>query len=224
MTQYSILFQNNTDQAAYAMVFQKYPTSGHPEVLSLAWLCKYAYPGTNVQFSWKDEYDFIWAQTGKLGPGVICMASQSLPIGPGRNKVTLTFDSAHGAYHFVDQREGDQPGTFSILADQTVPFQMVGVGIGMSGASLLATQASPNMTYIFSAPGRDSEYWIAFGNYVKGEVLDISSTENAAQVSFPTNIYSMTAILNQDSTWSIQPTMNMRADMLRGGKPAKAGY
>jgi hypothetical protein len=50
------------------------------------------------------------------------------------------------------------------------------------------------------------EYWIAFGNFTTGETIDSSSMTNPAQIVFPPNVYSMTATLNADDTWTIAPT------------------
>ncbi|HEX8255352.1 MAG TPA: hypothetical protein VF846_19590, partial [Thermoanaerobaculia bacterium] len=39
-----------------------------------------------------------------------------------------------------------------------------------------------------------------------GEVLDITSLTDKAEIKFPSGVYSMTAILREDNTWSVMPT------------------
>lgn len=62
----------------------------------------------------------------------------------------------------------------------------------MSGFGTSAVQAQPNMNLIFTP---HPQYWIAFGSYSPGEVLDISHMNYPAQVVFPPSTYSMRAPL-----------------------------
>jgi len=85
----------------------------------------------------------------------------------------------------------------------------------MSGSGTFVVQAQPNMNAIFTF---HPEYWITFGNFKEGEVLDITQITNKAQITFPPNIYSMAAILNQDNTWTIKPTSQVNAEFLEAKK------
>ena len=55
---------------------------------------------------------------------------------------------------------------------------------------------------------------ISFGNYTTGEAIDISSMTGAAQIVFPVNVYSMTATLNANNTWTIQQTSMANAALV----------
>ncbi len=73
----------------------------------------------------------------------------------------------------------------------------------MAGAATLLMQAQLNMRYQFvSRP----QYWISFGHHTKGEVIDVDTVTTPAQIKFPVNTHSMTAILNADATWTVKPT------------------
>jgi len=151
--------------------------------------------------AWKLEYDFVWSQTGPLVPGVIATAAQVWPANlTDTNQVTLTYDRA---FTFTNQTAGPQAGTLNIRDDNTIPPNTASVGIGMSGAATILMQAHPNFMYQFLAR---PEYWIAFGDYTIGEALDTASIPNAAQIEFPPNIYSVTATLNADGSWTIIQT------------------
>ena len=214
MMTYSIMFQNNSSNAGSACVFQGDPNTGFPGIMSLAWFAKYAYPTTMILFKWTTEYDFVWSETGKLAPGILFTSSQIWPADlTGKNKVTLTHQG--GAYTFTNQTKGPQQGSLYITEDQTIPLNMASVGIGMSGSGTFVVQAQPNMNAIFTF---HPEYWITFGNFKEGEVLDITQITNKAQITFPPNIYSMAAILNQDNTWTIKPTSQVNAEFLEAKK------
>lgn len=161
--QYSIVVVNNSSNVGSACVYQQNPNMGDPDVMSLAWLVKYAFPTTRISFQWTVDYDFIWSQTGQLAPGIMFMASQMWPADlTTSNQVTLT--SVGGTYTFQNQGAGPTPGNLSIQQDATIPPNQAAVGIGMSGAGTFVTQAQPNWNLIFTPP-TTPQYWITFGNY-----------------------------------------------------------
>ena len=196
--QYTVVFQNNSANAGTVVLYQQQPAPG---TMPLAWLTKYAYPTTRVTFTWSLDYDFVWSQTGVLVPGIVASAAQVWPADLNTtNQVTLTYDRA---FTFTNQTAASQAGSLVVLADSTIPVNTVSVGIGMSGAATMLVQAQPNMSYVFTP---HPQYWISYGNYTTGEVIDADSMTNPAQIVFPPNIYSMTATLNADDTWTIQQT------------------
>jgi rhizosphere induced protein len=197
--QYTVVFQNNSTNAGTVALYQVPPDV--PGSMPLAWLTRYAYPTTRVTLTWTLQYDFVWSQTGLLVPGVVATAAQVWPADLiTTNQVTLTYDRA---FTFKNQQAGPQSGSLFINADATIPVNTASVGIGMAGAPTMLVQAQPNMSYVFTPR---PEYWISFGNYTTGEAIDISSMTSAAQIVFPPNIYSMTATLNANNTWTIQQT------------------
>jgi len=198
--EYKINFFNHSSNAGTMMVFQKDQNIGVDGVMSLAWFTKYMYPTTYGFFDWTIDYNFVWSETGELKPGVNFLASQS-PIADlsTANSITLTYDKA---YNFVNQTAGTPQGSLYIKEDGTIPLKEASVGIGMSGAGTFAVQAQPNMNLTFTP---HPEYWVAFGNYDKGEVLNTQEMTNCSPVEFPPGIYTMDAILNKDNSWTIRP-------------------
>lgn len=210
-TQYSLLFVNNSSNSGDACVYQTDPDIGIPDVMSLAWFSKYAFPTTKLMFQWTIDYDFVWAETGELVPGVIFMASQAWPTDlSNQNNVTLTYQNL--AYNFKNQTQGSEPGTLYIEQDNTIPLKQAAVGIGMSGFGTFAVQAQPNLHLTFTP---HPKYWITFGNFTQGEVLDIGEITNPGEVAFPPGVTSMTAILKPDNTWSVNPTSQVSPKELK---------
>ena len=206
--QYSLLFVNNSSNLGDACVYQQDPAIG-PDVMSLAWFSKTAAPTTKVQFQWSIQYNFVWSQTGTLTPGVIFTASQTWNADLSTtNKVT--FNNIGGAYTFQNQGPGPANGNLYISETSAVAANCA-VGVGMSGFGTFVVQSQPNWNLVFSP---HPEYWITFGTFTQGEVMDITSVNNPAQIKFPVNVYSMTATLNADNTWTIQPTSSANAQFV----------
>lgn len=199
---YSLVFKNNSNNSGYACVYQTDSDISDPNVLSLAWLAKSSYPATMVRFQWSLDYCFVWSETGRLVPGVQFNAAQRWDADLStRNQVTLANNG--GAFTFQNQQAGPRQGTLTIRQDGAIPLGQASVGIGMAGAGTFVRQAQPNMMISFTPHPR---YWIAFGDFQAGEVLDVGEISNPYEIAFPAGVTSMTAILNADNTWSGGPT------------------
>ncbi len=204
--QYTLVFKNNSSNLGDACVYQTAPPSS-PNVMSLAWFSKTAYPTTTVKFNWSIDYSFVWSETGLLVPGVLFTASQVWAADlTTTNQVTFTKEN--NAYRFKDQTQGPNAGSLLIKETNTIPLNQASVGIGMSGAGTFVQQAQPNWNLTFTPKPR---YWITFGSFIAGEVLDVQSISNPAEIAFPANVYSMTATLNADNSWTIEPTSTTNA-------------
>lgn len=197
---YALNFKNNSSNAGDVCLYQTSPNLDMPNVMSLAWLARSSSPGMALQLQWQIEYAFVWGETGELVPGVVFRDSEMLPAGlQGNNQVTLTFNQF---YSFINQTAGPRSGSLYILEDSTIPFNQAAVGISMSGAGTFVLPAQPNVSLVFTpAP----TYWITFGNYTPGQVLDVESMVNSAQIAFPPGVYTMSAVLNPDNSWTVSP-------------------
>jgi rhizosphere induced protein len=207
---YTVNFINNSVDQGDVCIFQQDPDISNPNVLSLAWFSKLVFPTTTVKFQWQINYSFVWGETGTLVPGVLFDASQTWGADLStNNKVTLAYQ---GAYTFENQTKGPQPGTLYIAEDSSLPINQASVGIGMSGAGTFVVQAQPRLNLTFTPHPR---YWIAFGNFTQGQVLDIGQISNPFELDFPPNVYSITVTLNADNTWSESTTPEANAHFLR---------
>lgn len=201
-TQYSLTVTNNSTQFQDLCVYQKPVDLGVPDAMSLAWLTAPAWPKTTVTFTWSLDYNFVWAQTGVLKPGVTFQAQQTMPADPDDlNANQIQFDFQDGAFTFVEGAAVGTPklGSLYIRELSAVPTGTATVGIGMSNAGTFAVQAQPNMNLVFTP---HPEYWVTAGTFTAGEVLDIEEITNEAAVPYD-GTFAMYAELDASNLWHI---------------------
>jgi rhizosphere induced protein len=213
-TQFTLIFQNNSSNTWTAAVYQQAPGPDVPDAMSLAWFAEEAAPTTQLIFNWTIDYQFVWSEVGTLAPGVVFTASQKLGADPGgtNNQVTFTNEPP---FTFTGQSSGPA-GSLTIVQDSTIPFNTASIGIGMNGSSLYALPAQPRVTAQFTPT---PNYFITFGTDIMiGQVLDVREViSTSAQIIFPPNVFSMTATLNADNSWTVQPTGQGSAALLAAG-------
>ena len=196
---YTLKFENHSKNLGDVCIYQTDPKFDQDEnVMSLAWFTKRTHPETKVDFKWGGNYSFVWSETGELKPGVIFEASQVVEADL-ENTNKAVFDYIQNAF-LIKNEDGGKAGCLQISESSNIPFDTASVGIGMSGAGTFVKRAQPNMNLEFTP---HPEYWITFGNFVKGEVLDIGEITNKQKIDFPANQYSLTVILQEDNTWKI---------------------
>lgn len=196
---YSVSITNHSSHSDYFMLFQNDPGSWSANAFAIAWFSKYSNPGPNVlvKFSWTVDYGFSWADTGALSPGILYDASDSRSSSPGNNLIRLGYN---GAYFFYDQGAGPDPDRLYVGEDATVPTQATAsVGITMSGSTVYATQARPNTNLTLSP---HPSYYLAYGNFLPGEVIDVSTISNPLKLEYDTGVYALYTTLNKDDTWT----------------------
>jgi hypothetical protein len=208
--QYTLVFVNHSSRVAAVCVFQQDPGLNVRNLETVAWLVKPAASTSVVTLQWTAELDFVWSETGKLAPGVLAGSAQVWPADLS-TKNQLTFTMTGGAYTFENQTKG--PAGLTILQSSTIPALQASVGIGAAGKATFIVQAQPNQPLTFK-PSTTPEYWISFGSYLSGQVLDVAAIADKTQVLFPVNVYSMTATLNADNTWTVVPTFAANAAFL----------
>jgi hypothetical protein len=196
---YSLTFINNSTNSGNACIYQTDPDLG-PDVMSLAWFAKPTHPTTEETFSWQIDYGFIWDETGELVPGVVFDASQVWPADLTQaNKIS--FSLINEAYTFSNLTKGSMQGVLEIDEDSTIPLKRASVGISMAGAGTFAKQAQPNMTLFFEP---HPEYWITFGNFESGEVLNMTELTSKQKIEFDPGVFDKIVILNKDNTWTVK--------------------
>jgi hypothetical protein len=198
-TAYTLSFQNNSSNAATVCVYATAPDNGNSKMMSRAWLTQPANPMTLSNFNWNTDYSFVWSETGRLMPGVMFEPSQTSNVNPdGQNAVTLTYDNQ--GYNFSDTTSAFPGGSLIIQQSSTVPQNNASVGIAISGQPALAVEAQPNTNFTFIPY---PNYWITFGNYESGEVLDVQGIPDPFEINYPANLYSAVVTLDMNYNWSV---------------------
>ncbi|MCY4046382.1 MAG: hypothetical protein OXE99_15070 [Cellvibrionales bacterium] len=175
-TQYTLTVKNNSSQSGSFCIFQEAPDTNQIELVTLAWLAKQAHPTTQLTFDWKVDYNFLWTNATALEAGTQVKANQTWDANlQTQNSVVL--NKKNGAYTFEDLDQGEYEGTLYINQAQRVESRGVSVGIGMSGKGAFVVPSQPNMQLMMRPK---PTYWIVFGDYKEGAVLDIGKVSQEA--------------------------------------------
>ena len=197
--QYSLTVYNKSSHSAYFMMFQNDPGSFDKNAMALAWFAKFSNPGPSVmvKFTWTVDWGFSWADTGPLSNGAMYDASETAAATSDKNFITLDYN---GAYTFMPLQSGADPYRLYIAETKNIPVaSSASVGVTMSGKTVYATQARPNTNLTFSP---HPVYYVAYGDYEEGEVIDVSTVNNPLELPYETGVYSLTTTLNKDDSWT----------------------
>jgi hypothetical protein len=179
---YGIYIHNGSDQDDLSAIAYQTDPKMPANAKSLAWWSKPCHTGTNADLKWNIAYNFVWGENGKLDPGTDYDAGQVVPADPmGNNTITLAYPG--GGFKFKDpQQQGDQ-GVLYIHEADDVPAGKGCVGIGMQGVGTIVfpTHASGG-GYVDFVP--HPSYWIAFGSFEAGKVVDTGSFYFPTQLTF----------------------------------------
>lgn len=201
---FTLRFKNRSESQHDFLCYQQGIDVNRPNVYTLAWFAKPVANGVDVDFCWTLDFNFMWSEQGTLEPGITFTANQVLPAGlTQQNRVDFTQEG--DAFQFSNQDSTGAEGSLTINGDNSVPKKKAVFGIGMSGQGTFAVDAEPNLAAIFTP---HPTYWVSFGSFDQGEVLDIQTLVNTAEVLFPANVYQMTAVLDSGNNWSITQGLN----------------
>lgn len=198
MTKYALEVKHNGTGFGDFCVYQTYEGQDE-DIRSLVWFSKSAHPGTLLRFEWGIDYSFVWSENGQLEPGIVFSASEVLATDPEDVSVNTTgFTREKGAYHFVSTDNVTKQGKIGITCSEDIPANSVSIGIGMSGNSAYACVAAPSLKYTFMP---HPKYWIAFGKFEEGEVIDVNRMTKRYEIDFPVNKYLRSIELLPNNTW-----------------------
>lgn len=197
--EYALWFVNNAAVGGNVCVFQNVDdvtVSGGGELKTLAWMVTGANTGSEIKFLWSTSYNYVWFDyTPTLTQG-ITSATLDSQVTLSKNQYGYVFSTLASV----------AAGELSIKMDQSIPAANNTVaGIGMSGAGTFAVAAQPNIAPEFT-PAETAEltYLINFNcdNEVNS-VINIENITNAATITFPYGVNTMTATYKNDGTWTV---------------------
>ena len=205
MAKYSLLVKNKSENSGSFCVYTVSPDTQQiqQDLRSIAWFTKAANPNGQIKFRWELSFSFAWAESGQLVPGVFFNAGEIIEADLLSDKANRAyFEKNDGAYRFGDSTQATLPskGALGITTSRNIPHGQASVGVGINGKAALAVNATPNYHFTFIPK---IQYWLAFGNFREGVVLDLNSmVRNVVEIKFPANVYDLQVTLNEDNTWS----------------------
>lgn len=198
---YTLKFINESRNAWTFCVYLSPPQVNAPDVQAMAWLTADAAPTTHVSLSWTLDYGFTWLRTASISHGKVIVTSSQVWPADLEQKNQITYTAKHGLPTFASPGEGANSGSLYIGQDRRVDANKSLVGFAIAGSPVYTVPAQPNVDLIFTP---DPHYWVTFGRFVQGQVLDLSEITNSAPVVFSPNTHNMVARLNADNLWSIE--------------------
>ena len=197
MKVFSLSIENHSDLTGSVVLFQKNPKP-NPGEHSVAWFAMRSEKGKDMTFSWHDEYEFVWGDGGNLLPGEIFSTSETAEINSDTSSITLGIQE--GDARFYDAKPNSRKGEMSIQNASDLQGKKITEGLAMAGGTIFVVEAKANNKVVFE---QTPEYWVAFGEFTRGEILAFDELQLAAPVNFPKDIYDMQAVLQENGTWSI---------------------
>jgi len=200
---YTLRATNESPLAGNICLFQRDPQQETEEdVFSLAWLCQPCQPGGSLTFSWKQDYGFAWSDTGPLSPGVIFRPRDLVSADPsGLGRPSVSFGRHEDGFCFV---EGHNPsdGCLNFNTDSSVPVRSISVALTINGLPAFARPAGPDMAFTFQP---HPEFWITFGPYGPGEVLDARQVmDGGVRLDLNDRKLSAGAVFQRDCAWLLR--------------------
>lgn len=206
-TRYEVKFENDSYYDEDICIYATSPDSvvkGN-NLMSLAWICKPVKARTNVKLEWQLDYSFVWSKTCLLSPGEIfesCEANLADPYGINGPRA-VNFNNEQGIYSFSKDSITRKIGTdrLEIFTGDSIPDSEVSIGIGINDNPILVVNAALNRNFFCITK---LKYWIAFGEFAQGEVLELSSLECCHEINFSHNPFAKTVktiILSENKTW-----------------------
>lgn len=190
-------------------VFADLPISSNYASLSAAWLTQPVADGNQYTFEWDITWGFAWSASGKQA-GYIWSGSGKLPANPNSTSgcaATLTYEG--GDFHLLPSSGTPDGSTLTITDSVMVPGPKTKpsmVAVTLNGEPVSVTNAGPNLTQTFTT---HPTYYIDAGRYTKGQMVDASSVTRFQELSFTNGETALTAILQKDNTWRVEPTGNV---------------
>lgn len=201
MDTYTLTFQNNSEQSGDICIFQESPDLNTSDVLSLAWFAKHAKSNNQLEFSWNIDYSFVWNCHGEITSG----STFRTPQMASKNSIsdnTVPLLEKNSVYQLKSHtiKKADN-SSLHITSNNSVSSSEPPVGIAMSGSSAFLLKPKPN-TNIHLAPPK--KYWISFGKFKQGQIIDRSKVTHLKEIVFPPNVNNLSIKLNSDKTWSVE--------------------
>lgn len=197
MPRYSLTCTNNSQLRGRFMVFQKAPPSSENENIKvLAWFARPAAPGSKVTFTWTTNYCFFWSEYNLISSEISANAGQVIEAdAEDINTVEIGVDD-YDATSFSPPRGGGVSGTLTIEQMESIVPGRTLVGIGMSGAAVMGVSANPNTISTFRL---QPNYWITFGNFQTGEIIDPEQISSAVEITFAGGTHNRTVVMGLDN-------------------------
>jgi rhizosphere induced protein len=198
-TKYSLTCVNNSNELWTFFVYQRLPNQPE-QMFSLVWFASpYSIaPRDQITFEWQLNYNFMWANTGVLQPGVMFDADEKKDCSPAGTNDT-TFSLVSNPPTLSTPVVAQPAGNLIIHEGLNIPNSIFSTGIGMSGHGTFAQQAWPNTQQIYTPT---PIYYVAAAPWkMKLRSVLEQTVSMTSKVDFGPNIFSVTKTFTESHLW-----------------------
>lgn len=153
-------------------------------------------------FEWTDNYSAYWGQTTAIPPETIIKPKGSVKLTPEKqNSVSLGF--AKSQCYFYDIEHKEIGGKLQVVEDPGIPVtSQFYAGFEIDSNPIIVSPCKPNL---IQALEPEFNFWIAFGNFKKWQIVDPNQIQIKYLLEFPEGAQGLKISLNQDRTWTSEP-------------------
>ncbi len=199
--EYTIVFKNESGQSGVAMVYQLPPDTSMSNVFAVAWQTTNvsADPTRDTTFSWSEEYSVSWSQSGGISTGAIYSYATSIDVDLSEG-AGATLDLGSGSLEPSGQGGGIQPGALQVSVSGGNSGQIATVGVGIDGTTGLVVSIPTGAEWTYEPT---STYYIAFGHFIEGMVLNVALIANAVAIDFSDGTSTFVVTYGKDHQFTV---------------------
>lgn len=168
----------------------------------LAWMAAPCPPGNTMVFQWVLKYSILFSNTSNLSPGAQFTSIGGVDVDPVQGDVyTLSADGATYSFKGHSTAIKGTPGTVGAQTDCSVKNNQVSLALGIIGIPVFACDTQTNSVVAFTPKPK---YYLAFGQYQQGTVLNEASMSHSIELNFEAmKTYSFTADIDASHNWNL---------------------
>jgi len=200
MSKFTLQLKNNSLNPGTFCVFQVQPNlTAHGSPFTLAWYVLGCNPTCYANFTWTVDYSLQWSESGTLADGVQFITGGDVDADPEIGD-RYNFGISGPAYTFGKKAAAGSLATIGVNTDDTVQNSECSIAIAVAGKAVAAVQAGPNQAITFTPL---PTYWVSFGNFTEGAVVDIASMCNAQELDYGgLGVYTLSYTLDARNKWN----------------------
>jgi rhizosphere induced protein len=197
-----VIFENLGNYTGGVVLYQVPPAGSPWGTVPLAWQTASTGPNLTRFFRWTESYGVSVGVAPVLSPRNRYQQMQTVPANPNSGSSNrFLLGGGQGPLRLRPANGPGRPGTLTVSAAGNVPQSGFAVGVTMSGSTVYADQAQPNLTDTF--PIGVPQYYLALATVPPGTVLNPGTLYPRIRLVFPPNVTTLVVVLQYDGVFVV---------------------